>query len=73
MLVPYVGLLIYLAVVGYFGWQMLGKGTTGKVGRKASILQSPIQVTWYREIYQGTDVSDFFACAMCCEKALRYP
>jgi len=36
MLVPYVGLLIYLAVVGYFGWQMLGKGTTGKVGRKVT-------------------------------------
>jgi len=34
-----VGLLVYLAVVGYFGWQMLGKGTTGKVGRKANAMQ----------------------------------
>jgi len=39
MIVPYVGLLVYLAVVGYFGWQMLGKGTTGKVGRKANAMQ----------------------------------
>ena len=34
MIVPYIGLLLYLAVVGYFGWQMLGKGgVSGKVAR----------------------------------------
>ena len=41
-IVPYLGLLIYLGVVGFFGWQMLGKGTTGKVGRRAQV-RSPLR------------------------------
>jgi len=38
MILPYAGLLIYLGVVAYFGWQMLGKGggVSGKVGRRAN-------------------------------------
>jgi hypothetical protein len=37
-IVPYLGLILYLGVVGFFGWQMLGKGTTGKVGRRAEVI-----------------------------------
>ena len=33
-------LLLYLGVVGYIGWSMLGKGVGGKVGRRAKQLQA---------------------------------
>ena len=39
MVLPYAGLLIYLGVVAYFGWQMLGKNVSGKVGRRAQTAQ----------------------------------
>jgi len=29
LLLPYIGLLVYLGVVGFFGWQMMGKGIGG--------------------------------------------
>ena len=32
MFVPYIGLLIYMGFVGFLGWQMMGKGVSGKVG-----------------------------------------
>ena len=32
-------LLLYLGVVGYIGWSMLGKGVGGKVGRRAKSSQ----------------------------------
>jgi len=34
LLVPYIGLIVYLGVVGYFGWQMFGKSMGGKVGKR---------------------------------------
>lgn len=36
MLVPYLGLIIYMGFVGFLGWQMMGKGISGgKVGCSA--------------------------------------
>lgn len=45
-IVPYLGLILYLGVVGFFGWQMLGKGTTGKVGRRAEASQLDRSLTF---------------------------
>eukprot|EP00291_Cryptomonas_curvata_P011789 CAMPEP_0172187870 /NCGR_PEP_ID=MMETSP1050-20130122/21590_1 /TAXON_ID=233186 /ORGANISM="Cryptomonas curvata, Strain CCAP979/52" /LENGTH=350 /DNA_ID=CAMNT_0012862265 /DNA_START=22 /DNA_END=1070 /DNA_ORIENTATION=+ len=44
--VPYLGLVLYLGVVGFFGWQMLGKGTTGSVGRKAQVAKLDRSLTF---------------------------
>uniref|UniRef100_A0A6T8M5Q0 AAA+ ATPase domain-containing protein n=1 Tax=Hemiselmis andersenii TaxID=464988 RepID=A0A6T8M5Q0_HEMAN len=35
LIVPYMGLLIYLGFVGFLGWQMMGRGASGKVGKRA--------------------------------------